>query len=143
MEEKVTTITQAIKQLMADNQKITVRKIQEQSGVAKATVEKHYKTILSQISPDIVSDNKTATIENKVSEMAAKEAMLEQKKSRLEERFKAVVDGKMIVPDLQRVFGYKTTYKIPLERWPELIRGVNQDGFERFWGYLQAYKCKK
>jgi hypothetical protein len=139
-EEKVAIITNAIQQLMADNQKITIRKIQELSGVAKATVEKHYKTILSQISPDIASDNKTATIEDKVSEMAAKEAMLEQKKLRLEERFKAVVDGQMIVPDLQRVLGYKTTNKIPLESWPKLIRGVNQDGFERFWGNLQNYK---
>lgn len=142
-DEKVTAITNAIKQLMADKQKITVRKIQELSGVAKATVEKHYKVILSQISHDNGSNETTAFIENKVSEMAAKEAMLEQKKSRLEERFKAVVDGQMIVPDLQRVLGHNTTNKIPLERWPELIRGVNQDGFERFWGNLQAYKCKK
>lgn len=140
MEEKVAVITQAIKQLMDDNQKITVRKIQEQSGVAKATVEKHYKTILSQISPDIASDSKTTVTENKVSEIDSNDAELEQKKLRLEERFKAVVDGQMIVPDLQRVLGYKTTNKIPLGRWPELIRGVNQDGFERFWGNLQNYK---
>ena len=73
-EEKVAVITQAIKQLMEKNQKITIRKIQELSGVAKSTVEKHYKSILSQISQDIVTDNKSAKIENKVSETAAKEA---------------------------------------------------------------------
>ncbi len=44
-DEKVAVITQAIKQLMTKNQKITIRKIQELSGVAKSTVEKHYKTI--------------------------------------------------------------------------------------------------
>jgi hypothetical protein len=38
----------------------------------------------------------------------------------------------MIVSDLQTVLGYKTTNKIPLERWSELIKGINQDGFERF-----------
>lgn len=139
-EEKVAIITNAIQQLMADNQKITVRKIQELSGVAKATVEKHYKTILSQISQDNVSNDKTAAVENKALEMAAKEAMLKHKKNELEERFKAVVDGQMIVPDLQRVLGHKTTNMIPLERWPELIRGINQDGFERFWGNLQSFK---
>lgn len=142
-DKKVAIITNAIQQLMADNQKITVRKIQELSGVAKATVEKHYKTILSQISQDNVSNDKTAAVENKALEMAAKEAMLKHKKNELEERFKAVVDGQMIVPDLQRVLGHKTTNMIPLESWPELIRGINQDGFERFWGNLQAYKSKK
>jgi hypothetical protein len=55
-DEKVAAITQAIKQLMADNQKITIRKIQELSGVAKATVEKYYKLILSQISHDNIED---------------------------------------------------------------------------------------
>ena len=139
-DEKVVAITNAIKQLMADNQKITVRKIQELSGVAKATVEKHYKTILSQISPDNASNEITAVIENKVSEIDSNDAELEQKKMRLEERFKSVVNGIMIVPDLQRVLGHKTTNKIPLERWPELISGVNKDGFERFWGNLQNYK---
>jgi len=68
---------------------------------------------------------------------------LEQKKSRLEERFKTVVNGVMIVSDLQTVLGYKTTNKIPLERWPELIKGINQDGFERFWNNLQNYKNNK
>jgi hypothetical protein len=46
-EEKVAVITKAIEQLITDSQKITVRKIQELSGVAKATVEKHYKQILT------------------------------------------------------------------------------------------------
>lgn len=41
-DEKVAIITQAIKQLMTNNQKITIRKIRELSGVAKSTVEKNY-----------------------------------------------------------------------------------------------------
>ena len=73
-DEKVVVITQAIKQIIEMNQKITIRKIQELSCVAKSTVEKHYKSILSQISQDIVTDNKSAKIENKISETAAKEA---------------------------------------------------------------------
>jgi hypothetical protein len=55
-DEKVAVITQAIKQLMANNQKITIRKIQELSGVAKSIVEKHYKAILAELSQDIVED---------------------------------------------------------------------------------------
>lgn len=47
--EKIAVITQAIKQLVAENQKITVRKIKEISGVAKATVEKHYRAILADL----------------------------------------------------------------------------------------------
>ena len=58
-DEKVAVITQAIKQLMEKNQKITIRKIQELSGVAKSTVEKHYKSILFDLSQDIVTDNKS------------------------------------------------------------------------------------
>ncbi len=73
-DEKVAVITQAIKQIIEMNQKITIRKIQELSGVAKSTVEKHYKSILFDLSQDIVTDNKSAKIENKVSETAAKEA---------------------------------------------------------------------
>jgi hypothetical protein len=56
-DEKIAVITQAIKQLMGRNQKITIRKIQEVSGVAKATVEKHYKAILADLSQDIEIDN--------------------------------------------------------------------------------------
>jgi hypothetical protein len=56
--DKIEVITTAIKQLMVDNQKITIRKIQELSGVAKATVEKHYKLILSQISHDNIEDKR-------------------------------------------------------------------------------------
>jgi hypothetical protein len=48
-EQKMEAITKAIKQLMVNNQKITVRAIQAQSGVAKATVEKYYKTLLSAL----------------------------------------------------------------------------------------------
>lgn len=51
-DEKVAVITQAIKQLMDNNHKITIRRIQEISGVAKATVEKHYKEILNQLRLD-------------------------------------------------------------------------------------------
>ncbi len=46
MNEKISVITTAIKTLMVDNQKITVRKIQGLAGVAKSTVEKHYKQII-------------------------------------------------------------------------------------------------
>jgi hypothetical protein len=46
MNEKISVISTAIKSLIADNQKVTVRKIQEASGVAKSTVEKHYKQII-------------------------------------------------------------------------------------------------
>ena len=46
MNEKISVITTAIKSLIADNQKVTIRKIQELSGVAKSTVEKHYKQII-------------------------------------------------------------------------------------------------
>lgn len=50
MNEKIEVITTAIKTLLDTNQKITVRKIQELSGVAKSTVEKHYKRILIDLS---------------------------------------------------------------------------------------------
>lgn len=46
MNEKISIITTAIKSIIADNQKVTVRKIQGLSGVAKSTVEKHYKQII-------------------------------------------------------------------------------------------------
>lgn len=45
--QKTELITKAIIQLMDNNHKITIRKIQEISGVAKATVEKHYKAIIN------------------------------------------------------------------------------------------------
>ena len=125
---------------MADNQKITVRKIKELSGVAKATVEKYYKLILSQISQDNASDNLIDVLENKVSEIDSNKAVLDNMKSRLEEHFKTIVTGPKIVHDLISVLGYNTTKKIPLERWPELINGVNQDRFETFWSNLQANK---
>ena len=142
-QDKIEIITTAIKQLMANNHKITIRKVQELSGVAKATVEKHYKAIINQISQDNNSSNQTAIPENKASEIDSKEAVLAHKKSRLEERFKTIVTSQMIVPDLINVLGSKTTNKIPISVWPELIRGVNKNGFEMFWGNLQAYKCKK
>ena len=46
----------------------------------------------------------------------------------------------MIVPDLINVLGTKTTNKIPIAKWSELINGVNKDGFDKFWDNLQAYK---
>ena len=45
-DEKIETITKSIKILLSENKKVTIRKIQEMSGVAKSTVEKHYKQIL-------------------------------------------------------------------------------------------------
>jgi hypothetical protein len=69
---------------MADNQKITVRKIQELSGVAKATVEKHYKLILSQISQDNSAEEQTGATELKVPDSAPIEDNLIQKRMRLE-----------------------------------------------------------
>lgn len=69
MNEKINVITTAIKQLMADNQKITIRKIQGVSGVAKATVEKHYKRILTQITEQKELDDEKAQIENNDSEI--------------------------------------------------------------------------
>lgn len=52
-DEKIEAITQAIKSLSSENQKITIRKIKELSGVAKSTVEKHYKNILNDLSSDL------------------------------------------------------------------------------------------
>ena len=46
-DEKIEVITEAIKTLLSENKKVTIRKVQEVSGVAKSTVEKHYKQILS------------------------------------------------------------------------------------------------
>jgi hypothetical protein len=90
-DEKVAIITQAIKQLMADNQKITVRKIQELSGVAKATVEKHYKLILSHINHDNVVEEHRDAAESKVADSAPIEDKLVQKRMRLEKRFNSRV----------------------------------------------------
>jgi hypothetical protein len=89
--DKIEVITTAIKQIMADNQKITVRKIQELSGVAKATVEKHYKLILSQISHDNSAEEQTDVTELKVADSAPIEDKLIQKRMRLEERFNSRV----------------------------------------------------
>ena len=46
-DEKIEVITDTIKTLLLENKKVTVRKVQEVSGVAKSTVEKHYKQILN------------------------------------------------------------------------------------------------
>lgn len=51
-DEKIEVITQAIKSLLNDNQKVTVRKIQALSGVAIKTVGKYYKNILNELSLD-------------------------------------------------------------------------------------------
>ncbi len=139
-DEKIATITQAIKQLMANNQKITIRKIQELSGVAKSTVEKHYKAILADFSQDIVEDKQSDGLDNKATEIACNNDKINQKKMALEKRFKSVVTDRMIVPDLINVLGSKTTNKIPFANWSELIRNVNKDGFELFWNNLQNYK---
>ncbi|WP_353077603.1 hypothetical protein [Flavobacterium sp.] len=52
-EEKIEIITEAIKSLLSENKKVTIRKVQELSGVAKSTVEKHYKQILNNLKYDI------------------------------------------------------------------------------------------
>jgi hypothetical protein len=139
-DEKVAVITQTIKQLLANNQKITIRKIQELSGVAKSTVEKHYKVILADLSQDIIEDKQSGLLDNKAPEIAYNNDKLNQKKMVLEERFKSVVTGRMIVYDLISVLGSKTTNKIAFANWSELIRNVNKDGFELFWNNLQNYK---
>jgi hypothetical protein len=138
--EKVAIITKTIKELKADNQKITIRKVQELSGVAKATVEKHYKAIIADLSHDNNEDKQSDVLDNKTLEIAHNNDKLIHKKIALEERFKSVVNGIMIVPDLISVLGSKTTNKIPIANWSELIRNVNQDGFEMFWDNLQNYK---
>jgi predicted transcriptional regulator len=48
-DEKIEVITEAIKTLLSENKKVTIRKVQEVSGVAKSTVEKHYKQILNNL----------------------------------------------------------------------------------------------
>jgi hypothetical protein len=139
-DEKVAVITKAIRQLITDKQKITVRKIQKLSGVAKATVEKHYKVILADLSQDNTQDKQISSSDNKAPETICNNEKLLQKKIALEERFNSVVYGKMIVPDLIIVLGSKTTNKIPIANWSELIRNVNKDGFDNFWNNLQNYK---
>ena len=139
-DEKVAIITQAIKQIIEMNQKITIRKIQELSGVAKSTVEKHYKSILFDLSQDISEVNQSDISDNKVADITYNNSKLNQKKLKLEERFNKTVSGQMIVPDLINVLGTKTTNKIPIAKWSELINDVNHDSFERFWDNLQAYK---
>jgi hypothetical protein len=73
MNEKIEVITTAIKTLIDTNQKITVRKIQELSGVAKSTVEKHYKCILIDLNKQneveiIGVQNETKALEIKPNE---------------------------------------------------------------------------
>jgi hypothetical protein len=48
-DEKIEVITDAIKTLLLEKKKVTVRKVQEVAGVSKSTVEKHYKQILSNL----------------------------------------------------------------------------------------------
>lgn len=52
-DEKIEVITEAIKTLLSENKKVTIRKVQEVSGVAKSTVEKHYKQILNNLKYNI------------------------------------------------------------------------------------------
>lgn len=139
-DEKVAAVTHAIKQIMADNQKITIRKIQELSGVAKATVEKHYKLILSQISQDNVAEEQTDLTELKVADSAPIEDKLTQKRMWLEERFNARVTDRMLIADLRNVLGDKTTNRIPVSDRFDLIQGINYASFDKFWSNLQNYK---
>ena len=139
-DEKVAIITQAIKQLMADNQKITVRKIQQLSGVAKATVEKHHKLILSHISHDNVAEEKEDVTELKVADSAAIEDKLIQKRMRLEERFKSRVTDRMIIADLRNILGDNVTNRIPVSDRFDLIESINYASFDKFWSNLQEYK---
>ena len=138
--DKIEVITTAIKQLMADNQKITVRKIQELSGVAKATVEKHYKLILSQISQDNSAEEQTDATELKVPDSAPIEDNLIQKRMRLEERFKSRVKDRMLIADLRNVLGDNVTNRIPVSDRFDLIQGINYASFDKFWDNLQDYK---
>ena len=48
-DDKIEVLTEAIKTLLLENKKVTVRKVQEVAGVSKSTVEKHYKQILSNL----------------------------------------------------------------------------------------------
>ena len=139
-QDKIEAITTAIKKLMSDNQKITIRKIQELSGVAKATVEKHYKLILSQISHGNVAEEQTDVTELKVTDSAPIEDKLTQKRMRLEERFNSRVTDRMLIADLRNVLGDKTTNKIPVSDRFDLIHGINYASFDKFWNNLQNYK---
>lgn len=139
-DEKVAAITHAIKQLMADNQKTTVRKIQEQSGVAKATVEKHYKSILGQISQENVAEEQSALKEVKVTNSEPVVDKLAQKRMWLEERFNSRVTDRMLIADLRNVLGDKTTNRIPVTDRFDLIQGINYASFDKFWDNLQNYK---
>ena len=141
-DEKVAAITTAIKQLMGENQKITIRKIQELSGVAKATVEKHYKLILSHISQDVVVEEQTHAMKVKAADSAPIEDKLAQKRMRLEERFNSRVTDRMLIADLRNVLGDKTTNRIPVSDRFDLIQGINYASFDKFWDNLQDYKHK-
>lgn len=138
--DKIEVITTAIKQLLANNQKITIRKIQELSGVAKATVEKHYKLILSQISHDNVAKEQTHDIKAKVADSAPIEDKLTQKRMRLEERFNSRIKDRMLIADLRNILGDKTTDRIPVSDRFDLIQGINYASFDKFWDKLQEYK---
>jgi hypothetical protein len=139
-DEKVAAISTAIKQLMGDNQKITIRKIQELSGVAKATVEKHYKLILSHINQDNSAEEQTDDMKAKIADSAPIEGKLAQKKMRLEERFNARVTDRMLIADLRNVLGDKTTNRIPVSDRFDLIQDINYGSFDKFWSNLQDYK---
>lgn len=139
-QNKIEVITATIKQLLANNQKITIRKIKEQCGVAKATVEKHYKTILSQISQDNAAQEQTEIKKSKVADSTPVEDKLVQKKMRLEERFKSRVTGRMLIADLRDVLGDNVTERIPVYDRLELIQGINYASFDKFWNNLQNYK---
>ena len=141
-EEKVDAVTTAIKQLMADNQKITVRKIQELSGVAKATVEKHYKLILSQINHDNIVEEQSNVTEKKVADSAYNNDNLTQKRLQLEQVFNSRVTDRMLIADLRNVLGDNVTNGIPVSDRFDLIQGINYASFDKFWNNLQNYKHK-
>ena len=138
--DKIEVITTAIKQLLANNQKITIRKVKELSGVAKATVEKHYKSILGQISQDNFEEGQSELKDVKVTNSAPVVDKLVQKRKLLEQRFNSRVTGRMLIADLRDVLGDNVADRIPVYDRLELIQGINYNSFDKFWNNLQNYK---
>jgi hypothetical protein len=75
-EESVKKITETINQLKQSDIKITIRKISEISGLAKKTVEKHYKAILADMELDSQSEEKLTVIEENEYVLSDKELAL-------------------------------------------------------------------
>lgn len=55
MAESIEILTNTIKAMLDGNQKITIRSLVTESGLAKKTVEKYYKSILEQLKNEIRS----------------------------------------------------------------------------------------